>query len=70
MVWVEVPTTLIVSHIPNIAVAITRRNPKLTNESFSLNPKYPITKFLNLKLIFHATKTHKETNTIIRVLNR
>lgn len=70
MVWVAVPTTLIVSPIPKNAVAIKKRNPKLTSESFSLNPKYPMTKFLNLKLVFHAMRITKQIKIITSVLKR
>ncbi|MFA7718183.1 MAG: hypothetical protein WC875_05710, partial [Candidatus Absconditabacterales bacterium] len=48
----------------------SNKNQKFTSASFSLNQKYPITKFLNLKLTFHATKTAKQTNTIRSILKR
>lgn len=70
MVCVAVPTTLIVSPMLRNDVAMRKRNQKFINASFSLNPKYPMTKFLNLKLMFHATRTIRQIKTINRVLKR
>ncbi|MEI8254023.1 MAG: hypothetical protein WCG25_10145 [bacterium] len=60
--------TFIVSVIPKNAVVITHNNPKFTNELFSLNHKYVITKFLNLKLLFHQTNAQRDINIISIVL--
>ena len=65
-----VPTTFIASPIPKKAVAIIHKKPKLKRESFSLKPKYQITKFLNLKLIFRLNKTTTLTNIMSKVLKR
>jgi hypothetical protein len=70
IVCVLVPTILIASPIPKKAVAIIHRNPKLKSESFSLNPKYPMTKFLNLKLIFRLKSTTTLTKIISKLLKR
>lgn len=70
MVCVVVHTTLIASPIPKKAVAIIHKNQKLKSESFSLNPKYPITKFLNLKLMFQLKSTTILTKIINKLLKR
>ena len=65
-----VPTTLIASPIPKKAVAIIHKKPKLKSESFSLKPKYQMTKFLNLKLIFRLNKTTTLSIIINKLLKR
>jgi len=46
------------------------KNPKLKSESFSLKPKYPITKFLNLKFMFRLKRTTILTMIINNILNK
>lgn len=58
----------IVSPILIYKVVINHKRPKLNNDSFSLNQKYAVTKFLNLKLIFHPIRANKEANNINAVL--
>ena len=70
MVCVLVSTTLMASPIPKNAVAIIHRKPKLKSESFSLKPKYPIIKFLNLKLIFRLKSIIILINIINKLLNK
>jgi hypothetical protein len=60
--------TFIVSVIPKNAVVITHNNQKFTSELFSLNHKYVITKFLNLKLLFHQINAPSDMNIINIVL--
>jgi len=45
-------------------VVINHKRPKLNNDSFSLKPKYAVTKFLNLKLIFHPIRARRDTSNI------
>gem|GEM_PF-3423971 len=70
IVCVLVPTTPIASPIPKNAVAMIHKNPKLKSESFSLKPKYQITKFLNLKLIFRLKRTTILTRIMSKLLKR
>ena len=58
------------SPIPKKAVAIIHKKPKLNSESFSLKPKYPMTKFLNLKLIFRLKRIMTLTRIINKLLNK
>ncbi|MEI8253820.1 MAG: hypothetical protein WCG25_09040 [bacterium] len=60
--------TFTVSVIPKNEVVITHNNQKFTSELFSLNHKYVMTKFLNLKLLFHQTNAPKDINIISIVL--
>ena len=70
MVCVVVHTIFMASPIPRKAVAMIHKNPKLKSASFSLNPKYPMTKFLNLKLIFRLNRMTMLTMMINKVLNK
>ena len=67
MVEVALLDILMAFLIDKNAVIITNNDKKLTNESFSLHPKYVINRFLNFVLKFHQIKTTKQSNTTIIV---